>query len=199
MVKNNRQFILFIISIVLILIIYFVVDIFYLDLPPYSINLKEVNTYIYFQNNVYIEVYSFLTYRSNFWLKTPLRGNKINLIFPFQKSNIKQIQTYDYKGFKTLELIDNQFQGTIDYRDIENELKCLIHLKAHLNTNEYIHYLDLPAFWSSNAEVFHYVMFSKDSKILFLSIFPSQIIEKDNIYYLKIENKSKQPLKIKIF
>lgn len=99
-------------------------------------------------------------------MKTPLKGSKINLIFPFQKSNIKQIQTYDYKGFQTLELIDNKFQGTIDYKDIKNDLKCMIYLRAFLNTNEYTHYLDLPSFWSNNSTIQHYV-FTKDFKIFF--------------------------------
>jgi hypothetical protein len=75
----------------------------------------------------------------------------------------------------------------------------LIYFKAFLNTNEYTHYLDLPAFWASNAIVQHYVIFSKEFKIIFLSIFPISVIKKDNSYYLKIENKSKQPLKIKVF
>ncbi len=199
MTKNNYQSVLFITSIILILLIYFFIDIFYIDLPPYSIDLKEVNTYIYFHDKNNIEVYSYLTYESNFFMKTPLKGNKINLIFPFEKSNIKEIQSYYYKGFKTIDLIDNQFQGTIDYKDIKNNLKGLIYLKAYLKTDEYVHYLDLPVFWSNKANIKHYVIFNKDFKIFFLSIFPTQIIEKDNSYYLKIENKSKQPLKIKVF
>ncbi|MGB9639126.1 MAG: hypothetical protein ACPL1F_07560 [bacterium] len=85
MLKNNSQFILFIASILLILIIYFLVDIFYLDLPPYSISLKEVNSYIYFNDKINIEVYSLLTYKSNFLMSTSLKGTKINLNISFSK------------------------------------------------------------------------------------------------------------------
>jgi cell shape-determining protein MreC len=73
MLKNNSQFILFIASILLILIIYFLVDIFYLDLPPYSISLKEVNSYIYFNDKINIAVYSLLTYKSNFLISTSFK------------------------------------------------------------------------------------------------------------------------------
>jgi len=197
---DKTNLIIFIISILIPIFAYFFIDLFYTDLPPYSIRLSKTTTYIYLQDKVNIEVYSFLDYKSNFLIKTLLRGKRINLYFPFSKSNILKISDYEYSGFDEFLLDDGYFMGTIDYtkKSNEKEIYCKIYLRATLNGNKYIHYFDLPAFWSFNSIVEYYVILNDKENLIVMNLLPSNVYQKDHRYYIKVENKNKKSLSLVI-
>jgi hypothetical protein len=198
---DKPQLIIFIISILIPIFAYFFIDLFYTDLPPYSIKLTKTTTYIYLQDKINLEVYSFLDYKSNFLIKTPLRGKKISLYFPFSKSNILKINNYQYSGFEEFLLDDGYFMGTMDYNKKNNqeEIYCKIYFKATLNGNKYIHYFDLPAFWSFNSIVEHYVILNSKENLIVMNLLPFSVYQKDSRYYIKVENKDKKSLSLVIF
>ncbi len=198
---DKPQLIIFIISILIPIFAYFFIDLFYTDLPPYSIKLTKTTTYIYLQDKINLEVYSFLDYKSNFLIKTPFRGKKISLYFPFSKSNILKINNYQYSGFDEFLLDDGYFIATMDYNKKNNqeEIYCKIYFKATLNGNKYIHYFDLPAFWSFNSIVEHYVILNSKENLIVMNLLPFSVYQKDSRYYIKVENKDKKSLSIVIF
>jgi hypothetical protein len=198
---DKPQLIIFIISILIPIFAYFFIDLFYTDLPPYSIKLTKTTTYIYLQDKINLEVYSFLDYKSNFLIKTPLGGKKISLYFPFSKSNILKINNYQYSGFDEFLLDDGYFMGTIDYNKKNNqqEIYCKIYFKATLNGNKYIHYFDLPAFWSFNSIAEHYVILNSKENLIVMNLLPFSVYQKDSRYYIKVENKDKKSLSLVIF
>jgi len=57
----------------------------------------------------------------------------------------------------------------------------------------------LPAFWSFNSVVEHYVILNNKENLIVMNLLPFSVYQKDSRYYIKVENKNKKSLSIVIF
>ncbi|MEN3015034.1 MAG: hypothetical protein ABDH21_03120 [bacterium] len=188
-------------ALVLSILVYVFIDLFYTDLPPYSIELALVRTYIYFNEPTKVEIYSFLKYqKKGGWILVP-RG--IYLSFPLAQSNIKQILKLNYEGFEVLHTNAsyNGLQdmiGFINYKKFQEN--CLIYLQEKLQTpNKYIHYFDLPYFWSNRAYVENNLIIRKRENLVIMNILPDKVRENQNYRIISIKNTKKEKLSVTIF
>lgn len=181
---------IFWLSLLFALIFLCIIDIFYTDLPPYSIRLAKVNSYIYITNDQKVEIYSVLDYKKTFWFNFPSKG--ITLSFPV----FEKVLDYRGEGFSDFYyLAPNNLQGVINYKDFSNEKFFGIYLKVEVNKkNKYIHTFDLPYFWSSDAKVEHQIFVDKKYKVIVLNISPSKIVENKEKTVIFIDNTKKQRL-----
>ncbi len=189
--KILSSFKVFIFSLFMSLIVYISLDVFYTDLPPYYIKLSEVNSSIYIINDNNVEVYSILSYKKDF-LRLFSKGIKLN--YPVYE----EVLDFNYSGFKDFYYLPpDNLQGIISYDNFKDNESCTIYTKFKLKQKkEYIHTLDLPYFWSTDAKVEHKVIINNSYKVLIFNIKPYRLIEKDNKHIFYINNSLKQRLVI---
>ncbi|MCS7243238.1 MAG: hypothetical protein RMJ36_00665 [Candidatus Calescibacterium sp.] len=190
-------------SILSLIIFYLFVDLLYTDLPPYAIELNRVKTYIYFNKNRenQVEIYSFLEYKEKFLFKLPLKPQGIFLSFPLLNSNIENVIQFKYGGFENLilETKDNypsEIRAYINYNDFHNN--CFMYIKGKLKEkNLYIHYFDLPYFWSSSALIEHDLIVSTKENLIVMNILPYKIEERKDYKLISVKNIKKDRLFIR--
>lgn len=183
-----------ILSFIVALLLFLIIDLFINDLPPYSIKLGRVKSIIYFQNP--LEVYSTLYYEREFLFNTPLKGRGIELFFPIEKNSIEKIIDLRFGGFEYINFDNNMnLKGFISYKDFNPEKSIYLKLKLK-NDNEYIHSFDLPYSWSSDAQVEHDIFVRKNSSLVIINILPLNVEESGDYYIIKIKNINRERVKI---
>lgn len=107
-----------------------------------------------------------------------------------------------YEGYEDLRLktkdnYPSEIQAYIDYRNLKNN--CFIYIQGKLKErNLYIHYFDLPYFWSSSAIVEHNLILNKIENLIVTNIVPDKFEEKKDYKIISFKNTKKEKLFIRL-